>query len=322
LKTLEALYANRGRLIGRLEVVTHSTTAVQGESKVASWSRKLKIPVHEWPHPKPLPESLLPWNFDIGVVVSFGYLIPQALIKSFPKSMINMHPSLLPKYRGPAPIYHALLNSDSETAVSIITLHPTEFDKGEILVQQRVPIELSDTHLTLEPRLAALGADLLIHTLLRFDELYSKRWSQNNIGIEPSKARILTTKDANVQWARWTALEVFGRWRAQPNKVYSFFRGRPVKFPTIALPTPSTSENISAIHAASAASGTIVWDKASRSLLVKCKEGWIGVYETQIPGKSRVTAEAFANGFGLKTSDATNRFEYADREATTVKEKS
>eukprot|EP00002_Diphylleia_rotans_P009956 TRINITY_DN2031_c0_g1_i1.p1 TRINITY_DN2031_c0_g1~~TRINITY_DN2031_c0_g1_i1.p1 ORF type:complete len:147 (+),score=21.88 TRINITY_DN2031_c0_g1_i1:634-1074(+) len=66
------------------------------------------------------PETIEPGKFDLGVVVSFGYFIPEHILNLFPDGAINVHPSLLPKYRGPAPIYHTILNKDAETGVSII----------------------------------------------------------------------------------------------------------------------------------------------------------------------------------------------------------
>ena len=83
-------------------------------------------------------------TFDLAVVVSFGYFFPASLIKSFPMGAINVHPSLLPKYRGAAPIYHTLLkerlNNDikEETGVTIMELHPKEMDAGDIYYQTKM----------------------------------------------------------------------------------------------------------------------------------------------------------------------------------------
>lgn len=81
-----------------------------------------------------LPESLR-GSVDVGVVVSFGYMLPATIINEFPSGIINIHPSLLPRYRGSSPIQFALAHGDAETGVSIIDVHPTQIDGGNIIHQ-------------------------------------------------------------------------------------------------------------------------------------------------------------------------------------------
>ncbi len=82
------------------------------------------------------------WNIDFGIVISFGYFIPKRILSCFPRGIVNLHPSLLPKYRGAAPILHTLVNGDRIGGVSIIELHPERFDAGRILSQVAFPITL------------------------------------------------------------------------------------------------------------------------------------------------------------------------------------
>jgi methionyl-tRNA formyltransferase len=77
-------------------------------------------------------------SYDLGVVVSFGYFIPKRIIDAFQQGAINVHPSLLPRFRGASPIQHAIMHGDIETGVSIIELHPHQFDAGRILSQSRL----------------------------------------------------------------------------------------------------------------------------------------------------------------------------------------
>lgn len=110
-----------------------------GETKGIAESNRL--PVFYTP---PGTSSLNNWNvptdktYDLGVVVSFGYFIPPHIISSFKYGAVNVHPSLLPKYRGAAPIQHAILYGDKETGVSVQELDDREFDAGRILTQQKV----------------------------------------------------------------------------------------------------------------------------------------------------------------------------------------
>jgi methionyl-tRNA formyltransferase len=84
------------------------------------------------------------WEIDhdckIGVIASFGHMVPAEFIDSFALGMYVMHPSLLPKYRGACPIQHAILNQDSETGVSVIEISKDKFDAGNILAQEKVPL--------------------------------------------------------------------------------------------------------------------------------------------------------------------------------------
>lgn len=104
---------------------------------------------------------------DLGVVVYFGAIIPAAWLRQFPLGLLNVHPSLLPAYRGPAPIKRALLDGQQRTGVTIIKLD-RGIDTGPVLAQQTLPITLVDTNLTLEQKLSGLGADLMLQVLPRY----------------------------------------------------------------------------------------------------------------------------------------------------------
>ena len=101
---------------------------------------------------------------DFIIVAGYGKLIPNNWL-AFPKLMaINMHASLLPHYRGAFPAEWAILRGEKETGITLVAMSP-EFDKGEILIQESIPIETNDTHETLYTKLYDLGADLLVENL-------------------------------------------------------------------------------------------------------------------------------------------------------------
>lgn len=104
-------------------------------------------------------------EWDLGVVVSFGYFLTPNVLACLRSGAINLHPSLLPKYRGAAPVPHALLNGDTDTGVSIINIDPRTFDSGSILTQEVHPIQPDDTCTSLLPRLASAGADCVAKVL-------------------------------------------------------------------------------------------------------------------------------------------------------------
>ena len=109
-----------------------------------------------------MPEPLLRGGYNLGVVASFGYFVPAPLLSLLPRGAINVHPSLLPKYRGASPIQTALMNGDTETGVSIIEVHPGAWDLGDILGQERVPISSEVMFRGLHDRLAALGGEMIL----------------------------------------------------------------------------------------------------------------------------------------------------------------
>jgi methionyl-tRNA formyltransferase len=104
---------------------------------------------------------------DVGVVVAYGQILPQALLDVPPHGFLNVHTSLLPKHRGAAPIQAALLSGDAETGVTIMKMD-AGLDTGPILSQLAIPIVPADNSQTLHDRLAQIGADLLIQTLPRY----------------------------------------------------------------------------------------------------------------------------------------------------------
>ena len=104
-----------------------------------------QIPVHDAPTPRKAiqawePDWLKRKAFDLAVVVSFGYFLPRHILNHFSLGALNVHPSLLPLYRGSAPIQHAIINGDRETGISIIDLDQSRFDAGRILKQSRFQI--------------------------------------------------------------------------------------------------------------------------------------------------------------------------------------
>ncbi|KAF5095397.1 hypothetical protein D0Z03_001847 [Geotrichum reessii] len=111
--------------------------------------------------------------YDLVIAVSYGRLIPEKFLASLRYGGLNVHPSLLPRYRGAAPLHAALLNRDAYTGVSVQTLHPTKFDHGVVLFQtQEIPINTTtETLQSLTEKLAPLGAQGLIHVL---DQEYYK----------------------------------------------------------------------------------------------------------------------------------------------------
>lgn len=132
------------------------------------WAREHDIPVLT---PSKLDadaiEEIAGYGSTYGIAVAYGKIIPQELISAFPKGILNIHYSLLPKYRGASPVESALRNGETVTGVTIQQM-VYELDAGDILAQEEISIDQSDTTLTLRPRLIEAGANFLIRTLPEF----------------------------------------------------------------------------------------------------------------------------------------------------------
>src|SRR5689334_9515710 len=131
------------------------------------------------------------------VVVGYGRIIPQWMIELAPMGNINMHASLLPKYRGAAPVQWAIANGENVTGVTTMLLDEG-LDTGAILLQKKIAIELKDTSITLWPRLAEMGADLLLETLRGLEQKNIHPTAQDN--EQASLAPILKKEDGQVDF--------------------------------------------------------------------------------------------------------------------------
>lgn len=108
--------------------------------------------------------QLSAFNFQLAILVAYGKILPQTLIESFPKGILNIHPSLLPKYRGPAPVEGSILGGDTETGVTIMLIDD-KMDHGPILAQERMPVAPTATAPQLEKILFQKGGELLSNIL-------------------------------------------------------------------------------------------------------------------------------------------------------------
>src|SRR4030042_4930116 len=108
--------------------------------------------------------SIFNFQFDLAILVAYGKIIPKEIL-SIPKyGFVNIHPSLLPKYRGPSPIQSAILAGDAKTGITVIKLDE-KMDHGPIMARKEIKIKNNDTHVTLVEKLGKLGAELLLETL-------------------------------------------------------------------------------------------------------------------------------------------------------------
>jgi methionyl-tRNA formyltransferase len=223
---------------------------------------------------------------DAMVVVGYGQILPQAIIDIPPLGIINVHASLLPKYRGAAPIQWAVANGENRTGVTTMKID-AGLDTGDMLLKWETEIGPEEDALELGARLAEAGADLLVETL---------RDSPTPVKQEPAEATyapILKKEDGLVDW-HWPARTIFNRSRGfvpWPG-TYSFFRGQMFHI----------WKSRVAGEAPGGETGQMIAQK-KRLLIVCGKATALEPVEVQVEGRKRMSAEAFLNGQQLKDGE-------------------
>jgi methionyl-tRNA formyltransferase len=231
-------------------------------------------------------ESIAP---DVIVIVAYGRIVPKWMLDLPRLGNINVHGSLLPKYRGAAPIQWAIARGESLTGVTTMRIDEG-LDTGDILLQREVRIGPDDTSVDLFPRLAEAGAHLLVETLaeLAADTMAAHPQNHGDATLAP----ILTREDALVDFTQ-PASVLYDRWRGfQPwPGAYSFLQGKKL-----------TLHRIAPAGASTRSPGEVLIDQ--QRCFVACGEhSQLELLELQIEGRKRMPAEYFLRGAGLKTGD-------------------
>ncbi|KAK0161044.1 hypothetical protein PV327_009562 [Microctonus hyperodae] len=272
-------------LWSRLEVVTPYNTSKPND--ITLYTKKHKIKLHPWPITFPISQ------FDIGLVVSFGHLIPTWIIQSFPLGMINVHASLLPRWRGAAPIIHSLLHGDTTTGVTIIKIMPKNFDTGEILAQTSVDIHPDETQIQLYSKLANVGAGLLIESIERLPNIIQCGIPQNNEFV--TYAPKITRNISYIHWDKMTAANIYNLYRALDGlyQLTTYFNGHKIKLFNIKYHGKQDYIKSSVIIP-----GLVFYDKKNDLLAIQCLDGlYISAKQISVSQHSTMTAKDFHNGF-------------------------
>jgi len=279
--TLEAIVAAGHRVI---QVVTqpdrpsgrgHQLTA----SPVKQFALQLNLPIYQ-PERIRRPEAvsaLTALQPDVMVVVGYGQIIPQSMIDIPPHGIINVHASLLPKYRGAGPVQWAIANGETRTGVTTMRID-AGLDTGDMLLKSETEIGPDETAVELGARLATLGAALLVETLAQIDAIVPQKQDP----AQATYAPILKKEDGLIDW-RQPAQAIHNRVRGfQPwPGAYTRFRGQQLHI---------WKSRVAAD--VRAAPGHLV----THPLRAACGEGALELIEVQLEGRKRISAEAFANG--------------------------
>ncbi|GLV45247.1 uncharacterized protein CBL_05348 [Carabus blaptoides fortunei] len=205
-----------GTLISNLEVVTSAKAKL---NPVRIYARKENLILHGWP------VTILENKFDIGIVVSFGHLIPSDIIEKFNLGIINVHASLLPRWRGAAPIIHCIAHGDRESGVTIMKIQPKKFDIGEIISQCAVQVPDDVLMPDLYKQLADVGAATLVSSIRELPQCLDRAKVQPDVGV--TYAPKVTSNMAKVDWQQMTVRQVYALARA----LHTLQIGLPAKKP-------------------------------------------------------------------------------------------
>ena len=217
---------------------------------------------------------------DIMVVVGYGQILPQTVLDIPPHGIINVHASLLPEYRGAAPVQWAIANGVTRTGVTTMRID-AGLDTGDMLLKAETGIGPEENAVELGARLAAMGATLLVETLERIASIVP----QKQDAAQATYAPLLKKEDGLIDW-RQPAQTIHNRVRGfQPwPGAYTRFRGQQLHIWKSRVAAAQTHK--------SGEPGLLT----SHPLAIACGQGSLEPIEVQLEGRKRITAEEFANG--------------------------
>lgn len=229
-------------------------------------------------------DTLRAYNPDVMVVVAFGQIIPLSILKMPKYGCVNIHGSLLPKYRGAAPIQWAVLDGEKETGITTI-LMDEGIDTGDILLKKTIKIDTDETSGSLFDKLMALGAETILETL---DELEKGSLTPTKQGESPTAyAKMLTKAMGLIDFTKPAKeLDCFVRGMDPWPSAYTLLSGKTLKL-----------WKVRAVEGGGKAGSVIDIDK--ESFTIACGEGAIEVLEVQLESKKRMSAGDFLKGSTL-----------------------
>jgi methionyl-tRNA formyltransferase len=236
-------------------------------------------------------EELLKYQADVIVVVAFGQILPKEILEMTPFGCINVHASLLPKYRGAAPIQWSILEGESVTGVTTMQMDEG-LDTGDMILKTEVPIEAEETGESLHDKLAQAGAALCVETL---EELKKGNIQAEKQGESPTiYAKMLDKKMGNIDW-NMPAINIERLVRGLNSwpSAYTCWENKILKIWQAKVDEGNQSEP-------PAAPGTVTRIEKD-SFTVQTGGGQLCISELQISGKKRMSVSAFLRGYTLKT---------------------
>lgn len=242
-------------------------------------------------------ENFCAQKIDIAIVAAYGRIIPKKLLETPSFGFINVHASILPRWRGASPIQHAIFNQDKETGVSIMDLVP-ELDAGDVYCTKTVTIEPDDDSITLSTKLAYLGKTTLTKALDGILAGTLKKNPQPDSGITFAPT---LKKEEGLANFHYTMDQFLARMRAMhpwPG-TYSYHNGNLVRL------FDASKEPLARYKYEDLQPGTVA--DAHDSLILKVCDGFISFSEAQLSGRKRLPIRQLINGYPIKKGDRLTR---------------
>lgn len=236
-------------------------------------------------------EELRKYNADVMVVIAFGQILPKEILEMTPYGCINVHASLLPKYRGAAPIQWSIINGESVTGVTTMQMDEG-LDTGDMIMKREVPIAEDETGESLHDKLAQAGAELCVETLKALEDHTAVFEKQ---GESPTAyAKMLTKEMGNIDWNNSAVqIERLVRGLNSWPSAYTHWNGKVMKIWKAKAESAQPDSD-------PAVSPGVVTEVGKDYFTVSTGDGILRVYEIQIPGKKRMETGAFLRGYAME----------------------
>lgn len=247
-------------------------------SPVKKLAQKHNIPVEQ---PASLKRYTISTNVDLFVVAQYGLLIPKHILDTPAKGILNVHTSLLPKYRGASPIQSALIHGETETGVTIMKMD-IGMDTGPVLLQKTLPIDPDDTYATLDAKMAVTGTQALLEVIPLYVD--GSLHPQQQDDAQATTCSQLTREDGKIDWQN-TSKNLYNQYRGMTPwpGVWTMWNGKRLKLLRIRPGIPQLKPG-----AVSLAHGT---------MHIGTQDGSLEILELQLEGKRAMDSATFINGF-------------------------
>jgi len=252
---------------------------------IVELAKSFALPVYQFEKLSTHIEEIRQIDYDYAVTASYGKILPKSLLDI--KPCVNVHPSMLPKYRGATPIQSALLNGDIKTGVTVMKTE-VGMDDGDIFVQREVEILPEDDYNTLIPKLANIGLELLLETLKKLENGTAVRTPQNH--EEATFVKLIQKEDGLMDFNQ-SAISLVNKVRAYvESPVAYFFLGEDrIKVYRAKVFDNTTNEKV----------GTVIPNK--KKFLIQAQDGVFEILRCQAPGGKVLDACSFLNGYHFKS---------------------
>ena len=308
-ESLEAIY-NAGHNI--IAVVTNPDRPKgRGMKMIASPVKEFclqqNIPVLQSEKIREIKDTLVQLNPDLFCVVAYGKILPKDILEIPKLGSINVHGSLLPKYRGAAPIQWAVLNGDKTTGIT--TMYMDEgMDTGDIILKQEVEIGENETTGELWKRLSKIGGELLTETVDKIEKGIAPRTKQ---GKDFTLAPMLKKEISKIDWENKTAQEIknlirglnpiMGAYTTYNNKKIKIWKADKIETQKFMEEHPEFKNHIDRFT--TMVDGTIIFSDEKKGLYVKAKDGLLLIQEVQAENSRKMNIQDFLRGNPLKMGE-------------------